>query len=377
VVRIRKLSFSELNVPLHEPFGIATGAQPTAENVLVRLELDDGTVGLGEAAPVPHISGETRSAVLSGLERLREECLGLDVQAFRRVCGVASEILQEVPSALAGFEIALFDAIARRQRLSLVDWFGGDCSELTLDLTITTGSVEQASHAAVRAAQDGFELLKVKVGGSDLDLDVRRLRAILRAAPKAQLVLDGNTAFDVKGALALLDGLGKERERIVLFEQPVARDDFEGLRQVEQESGVTVAADESLRGFEDFRAVLRTGGIGAINVKTAKLGLLRAWELLVAARTAGLNVMVGGMVETEISMTASACLAAGVGGVQFCDLDTPRFLASSPALGKVAPWGPKLDLSPIARGHGVLLTEGCCPPGGAAEEASATQGGDG
>jgi L-alanine-DL-glutamate epimerase-like enolase superfamily enzyme len=68
---------------------------------------------------------------------------------------------------------------------------------------------------------------------------------------------------------------------------------------------------------------------------------------------AGLQVMMGGMVETEVSMTASACLAAGAGGVRYVDLDTPLFLGERPLLGQVHPWGPQLDLSKIQLGHGV------------------------
>jgi L-alanine-DL-glutamate epimerase-like enolase superfamily enzyme len=196
-------------------------------------------------------------------------------------------------------------------------------------------------------------VLKVKIGGSTIDQDVDRLVSIAEAAPDAQIVLDGNTAFTPKEATLLIDSLGSLRSRVTLFEQPVERDDFEGLKEVEQNTGIPVAADESLRSEADFQRLLRVGGISAVNIKTAKLGLLQAWDLLVAARRAGLAVMVGGMVETELSMTASACLAAGVGGVAFVDLDTPLLLGPRPLAGGFVQKGPHLDLSQIQKGHGV------------------------
>lgn len=358
MIRMKALSFEPLNVPLHEPFGIATGAQHVAENVLVRIELDDGTIGLGESAPVQHISGESQDDALRVLGDVESILAGSDLADYRAICSRLDEALFEVPSARAGVEGALFDALARRSGVSLLSFFGGAEKSLEIDVTITTGTVEHARRGAARYQAAGFSTLKVKIGGRDLGEDVARLRAIGEAAPQVRLVLDGNTAFSVTTALELLDSLGPTRSQVVLFEQPTPASDLEGLREVEAKSGIPVAADESLRSRGDFRRILLAGGISVVNLKTAKLGVLAAWDLLVAARAAGLSIMMGGMVETEISMTTSACLAAGVGGVSFVDLDTPLFLGRRPTKGAIRPWGPRLDLSQIEEGHGVDLVEG-------------------
>lgn len=358
MIGIADLSFECLDVPLHEPFGIATGAQHRAENVLVRLELEDGTVGLGEAAPVPHISGESQDDVLGVLSEAQDALKGADLADYRKTCARLSEAVGSVPSALAGVEIALFDALSRRHGVSLRSFFGGAEKSLTIDVTITTGSVQQARSSATRFAKQGFSMLKVKIGATDWDEDVERLIAILRAAPEARLVLDGNTAFSPASAVELLNALGEQKSRIVLFEQPTQAADIDGLAEVERKSGIRVAADESLRSRADFERLVRAGGVSVVNLKTAKLGVLAAWDLLVAARAAGLGIMMGGMVETEISMTTSACLAAGAGGVEFVDLDTPLFLGDRPTKGEVDPWGPRLDLSLIRAGHGVVLERG-------------------
>lgn len=341
-------------MPLLEPFGIATGKHLSLANVLVRLELDDGTVGLGEAAPVPHISGETPAQVLSAEKLAQDVLLGEPrLDAYRKVSAALAEALTAVPSAIAGIEMALLDALARRAGLSLLDWFGRRETRLVTDITVTTGDLEHARRSATKAAAQGFRSLKVKIGGAPPGEDIERLRIIAEAAPEADLLLDGNTAFSVEGALELLRELGPVRERVRLFEQPVPREDYAGLAEVEAKSGIAVAADESLRSHEDLARILRTGGISVVNVKTAKLGVVAAHDVLVAALTAGLDVMVGGMVETELSMTTSACLAAGVGGVRYVDLDTPLFLGPRPLRGGFAQTGPSLDLADIQAGHGV------------------------
>lgn len=354
---IESLSFSPFTIPLSEPFGIATGAHIAAENVLVRLRLMSGASGLGEAAPVPHISGETRARVLARESEVRDALEGRDLRAFRGVSAVLGEVLADVPSARAAVEMAVLDALFRTYGLSFAHFFGGAETRLTTDITITTGSVEHAEYSAARARSLGFRELKVKIGGVDLDHDVRRLRAVAKAAPECEWILDGNTAFSATSALELLELLGAVRERIVLFEQPVAREDWDGLAEVARKGHVLVAADESLRSREDFQRIVRTPGIGAVNIKTAKLGVIGALDLLQAAQGAGLVVMVGGMVETEISMGVSACLAAGVGGVRFIDLDTPLFMGARPLSGGYAQEGPLMDVSVIRAGHGVSFDQ--------------------
>lgn len=356
-MKIESLSLSPLTVPLTEPFGIATGAHHAAENVAVRVKLEDGTEGLGEAAPVPHISGETREQVLQTAGELAALLRGQDVRQYRRLSAMVREPLAAVPSALAAVEMAILDALLRSWGASFLEFFGGRETELETDITITTGTVEQAERAAARALGLGFRELKIKVGGADLDHDVRRLRAIAAAAPPCTLVLDGNTAFSVASGLELLRALGPARDRVTLFEQPVPREDWDGLAELSLKGDVLVAADEGFRSAEDLGRIVKRPGIGAVNIKTAKLGVIGGFDLLRAAQSLGLVVMVGGMVETEISMGVSACLAAGVGGVRFVDLDTPLFMGQRPLRGGYAQEGPRIDLSPIRRGHGVTLQE--------------------
>ncbi len=356
-MKIESISLSPLTVPLTEPFGIATGAHHAAENVMVRVKLEDGMEGLGEAAPVPHISGERREQVLQTEGDLAELLRGQDVRKYRRLSAMVREPLAPVPSALAAVEMAILDALLRSLGSSFLDFFGGAEMELSTDITITTGTVQQAEGAAARAHGLGFRELKIKVGGADLDHDVRRVRAIAAAAPSCSLVLDGNTAFSVASGLELLRELGRARDRVTLFEQPVPREDWDGLGELSLKGDVLVAADEGFRSAEDLKRIVKTPGIGAVNIKTAKLGVIGSFDLLRAAQSLGLVVMVGGMVETEISMGVSACLAAGVGGVRFVDLDTPLFMGERPLRGGYAQEGPRIDLSPIRRGHGVTLQE--------------------
>lgn len=349
--------YSALDIELNEPFGIATGAQVVARNVLVEVHLADGTVGLGEAAPFEAVSGETQAKVLHALDEVAPSWVGRDARQFRPLSDGLWHACPEVPTAIAGLEIALFDALARSRGKSLLDWFGRAEETLHTDITIPTTSgldpVGAAVDAAYRASRDGFTTLKLKVGKDPLDVEIDRVLAVAKAAPATSLVLDANAGYSTPQALALLAALGDVRSRIVTFEQPVAREDWDGLIEVERAFGVPVCADESIRSLDDLRELARRGGPSGVNIKTAKFGFLKAWDIAVAAKALGRRLMIGGMVETELAMSASACLAAGLGGFEFVDLDTPLFMRQRPLTGGFAQRGPRLDVAAIDLGHGV------------------------
>jgi len=356
VLSIADVTAEALDIALTEPFGIATGAQISAQNVLVTLTLTDGTTGTGEAAPFPAVNGETQRAVLDALNAARSSFVGLDALRFRPAVGVAEHALRGTPSALAAFESALFDALCRRARISLWAFFGGAQAELVSDITIPTGSAEHARAAALRAVAAGFTTLKVKVGGVGFDQDRLRLAAIVAAAPQARLVLDANASLSAAEALALLDTLGHDKGQVALFEQPTGKLDLDGLRRVREHGGVPVAADESACSAADVLTLIAARAVDAINIKTMKCGLVEAMDMIAIARGAGLALMIGGMVESKLSMTVSACLAAGIGGFGYVDLDTPWFMKDAPLEGGWLEHGPTLRLDQIESGHGVRVS---------------------
>lgn len=345
------------NIALTEPFGIATGAQHEAANVLVTVVLDDGTVGLGEAAPFPAVNGETQSDALSAIARAASATRGADASRFRHLSAAIREATEASPSARAAIESAALDAVTRKGGMSLWRFFGGAEERLETDITIVTGDQEHAGRSAAVATERGFRTLKVKVGGGSLDLDVERILAIVAAAPSARLILDANGAFSAEEAIELVERVGAER--IALFEQPTGESDLEGMHTVRRRTRVLVAADESARSVEDVTRLAMERAADVVNVKITKTGLVEACDIIAAARGFSLDLMIGGMVETPLAMSVSACLSAGQGGFRFVDLDTPLFMKYLPTQGGYRQEGPLLDVSHIDRGHGVsVMTRG-------------------
>lgn len=345
-----------LRVPLHEPFAIAGGSSAELETVFVRLRLEDGTIGHGEASPLPAFNGESAAGSLTQTRNCARRWLGRDGTAWRsRLEELEHWLPRGGGAARAGLGMALLDAWTRRARLPLRSLFGGCESRVVSDVTVTLGDREHAFAAGLRIRRLGVRAVKIKVGLTPAD-DAARVLEVRRAHPAATLLLDANQGYDVSSSLALVRRLRVHGVAPALFEQPAPAGDIDGLLAFHRRSGVPVAADESLAGRADALTLARRGAAQVLNLKLMKMGLLEAWDCARIARAAGLELMVGGMVETPLAMGAAAHLAAGLGGVRFVDLDTPLWLAKSLTRGVGFGRGGVYELSAVRAGIGVIPT---------------------
>ena len=349
---IRTLSVEPLDIALHTPFGIAGGAQDIARNLLITVELANGMRGYGEAAPFPAFNGETQALAQAAVDAARSTIEGADAREWRWIAAALRKAIGPVGSAQCAIETAALDAWTRHAGIPLWAFFGGAGANLDTDMTITTGTVEQAAAAAQAILARGIRTIKIKIGGG-VALDLERVRAIHAAATDAPLILDGNVGYTADYALELMALLQQHSVPIALLEQPVPRADWDGLLQVARWARVPVAADESLSSAADALRIVREQAAQVLNIKLMKCGIAEALDIVAVARAAGLGLMIGGLVESTLAMTVSACFAAGQGGFSFVDLDTPLFMAEAPFDGGMVYQGGRIDLSGIRAGHGV------------------------
>jgi L-alanine-DL-glutamate epimerase-like enolase superfamily enzyme len=320
----------------------------------VRVILQDGSTGYGEAAPFEVITGETQASTLTALHGMIAAVTGRDAAGWRVLAADLRSLLPEAPAARCAVEQAVVDALARHLGLSLPAFFGGFPHELVTDITIPVGDVTHTVESAHHAGDAGFKTVKVKVGAADWELDVARVTAISRAVPEVSIIVDGNAGFSRAQAHRFLGGVTKASTAVILVEQPVAAPDIAGLTELEQEHGIPVCADESVRCPEDAIRVAESGGISSVNVKLMKCGVADALDIISIARSAGMTGMIGGMVETAVSMTFSAALAAASHPFfTYIDLDTPLLMPRRFVRGGMRYSGPVLRLPGHAMGTGI------------------------
>lgn len=353
--RIAGVALIPLNLRMRRLFVTALGHKRISRNLLVAVRLSDGTFGYGEASASLAWPDQTQEAMTRALRKFTPELLRADIRGWRRLCRRASESSGEYPTAVGALECALVDAYTRSRGIPLWRWFGGRKGFVVSDLTISAWAPEVAARAARQAARAGFDQLKIKVTGWDLEEDLRRVQAVRRAAPRALLFLDGNQGFTAETAIGFIRLLRRRKIPVRLFEQPVPRDDLEGLTKIEKEGKVPVAADESARSPDDARRLIRRKAVSVISVKLAKSGLLGALEIVRAARASNVKLMISCMAESAIGLSHSVALACGSGAFHYVDLDSCFLVASPSCRPGFLPRGPRLSIYPNRPGSGVEI----------------------
>jgi L-alanine-DL-glutamate epimerase-like enolase superfamily enzyme len=346
-----------LSVPLVEPFVIATGRVDATRSVEIEARVafrGQTAIGLGEAACLPPVTKEDQGDVLREVEGARSSVIHRAITYADLATSLAEAALG--PVARAGVETAILDAAARIAGVPLRTLLGGPVGAATtvLETDVTVPIADPAHMAALASGwfARGFRALKVKVG-KDVGADARALEAIGRAVPGARLRVDANAGYTAKEAIALARLCDRLGLTVECWEQPCAAEDLDGLAEVAAALAAPVVADESATNLDDVRTLIAGRCADGVNLKLVKCGgLLPALTMGRAARAGGLKLMVGGMVETRLGMTAAAHLACALGGADFVDLDTALLLAEDPYVGGYVAAGPRYTM-PDSPGLGV------------------------
>jgi L-alanine-DL-glutamate epimerase-like enolase superfamily enzyme len=181
--------------------------------------------------------------------------------------------------------------------------------------TAMTIGIDTPQTMAERAAACGHALIKLKLGGED---DLSRVRAVRKAVPDAQLIVDANEAWSADSLAAILPGLAEAG--IAMIEQPLPASADWALGAIDRL--VPVCADESCRTTVDLDRLVDLYDL--VNIKLDKTGgLTEALRLRDRARALGFGIMVGCMEATSLSMAPAMLVAQGCA---FVDLDGPLLI---------------------------------------------------
>jgi L-Ala-D/L-Glu epimerase len=322
-----ELTSEIVSVHTTHPFVISRGGASEWRTVTVRVRADDGSEGWGEAAP-SRFYGETPESVVAAVARFADALTGLDPWHLEDAEARMNAAMRFNGAAQGAVSAALHDLAAKRLGVPLWKLWGLDPSRAPRSsFTIAIAPDDATLAARVRDAAT-YPILKVKLGSTGgIVRDQQIIRVVREAAPQAVLRVDANAAWTAKSALymdAMLGELGVE-----FIEQPLPAHDIDGLRFVRARATLPVVADESCVVASDIPKLV--GAVDGINIKLAKCGGLReALRMVATARSHGLLVMCGCMIETSLGITAAAHLAPLL---DCADLDGAALLSDDPYVG--------------------------------------------
>ena len=332
VMKITDIKTKTLKAPLKNPFITSLRRVDALEDLVVIIECNDGTVGYGEGAPTPQITGETIGSIIATIAYIKPHIIGREIEDFDAIITLVHSLIIKNTTAKSALEIALYDLKAKYQKLPLYRMLGGTRTQFSTDITISMGDIDKMitdCHAAVAL---GYDTLKIKIGDNP-QKDVERVKAIHNTLDKSiKLRLDANQGWSAKQSVTLLHALEKEDIIAEFIEQPVAADDIEGLKYIKERVQTPLLADESIFSVKDARRLLEMQAIDYVNIKLAKTeGITNALALADLSKSFGVKCMIGCMLEGPISVAAGVHVASAKADIiTMLDLDAVSLLASHP-----------------------------------------------
>jgi len=318
IVRIEVFAF---NIPM-KPFIISLGTLYEAKNVLVKIFTDDGFVGWGEGSPFPMIVGETQESDLALAKDFSKLLLSKNALDISGCMKLLNDFVPNNPTVKSAFDMALYDIAAQHAGLPLYKFLGGKKKMLLTDHTVSIGSADEMSVAAVKLKERGVSILKLKVGSAKKPVeDIDRVKAVRNAIGKeTPLRLDANQGWSVNDAVEILNAL--ESDNIQFCEQPVRHYDYDGLQKVSGSVSIPVMADESCFYSYQAKYIADKKICPHINIKLAKSGgMLEAIAIAEITKSSGITCMLGGMIESRLALTANAHFACAYDHIIYYDLD--------------------------------------------------------
>jgi muconate cycloisomerase len=310
---IQRVDAIPVALPLKAPMKMAAETVATANNLLVRVEAADGTIGWGEAASAPTMTGDTQGGLMAAVrDHLAPLLAGRDARDWLKLRPALHRALTGNGGAHSAVELAILDLVGRASGLRLIDLVGRPRRHAVKPMWLLGNSTAEQDVAEAHAKQrEGFQFFKLKIGVKPLKQEIAIAHAVREALPNTPLCADANCGLTLAGAQSYID---KTRKVGLMFvEQPLAHDDIDGLKKLARAVKTPIGIDEGIHSLADIEAHARAGA-GGVSLKLIKLGgITAAIEAGRLCQRLGLSVNIAAKIaESSISSAAALHLACAV-----------------------------------------------------------------
>jgi L-alanine-DL-glutamate epimerase-like enolase superfamily enzyme len=329
------LKYKKSDLPFKHPFTISKGTKTHQPALLVELEFF-GIKGYGEAPAITYynISVEKMIADLESKKNFIEKFSFTEPDRYWHYL---HHLIPDNPFLVCALDMAAWDIYGKMKRKQLYQLWDLDISKNPLtDITIGIDSIE---NMVSKMKETPWPIYKIKLGTPD---DIHIIQE-LRKHTDAVFRIDANAAWTAEEALEKIK-IFKDLN-VEFIEQPLAKDDLEGMKFLYEHSPLPLIADESCVSEQDVLKCKKY--FHGINVKLTKCsGLTPALRMIKMAHSLGMKAMVGCMNESSIGTGAIAQLLPLL---DYVDMDGPLLLAEDEAKGV------KYDYGKIIYGDGYGL----------------------
>ena len=314
-----KVNYKTFNLPFKYPFTISKGTKTQQPTFIAELDFN-GIKGYGEAPAISYynIPVEKMITDLEARKMLVEKYALTDPERYWHYL---HHLFPQNPFLVCALDIAAWDIIGKLRQMPLYKYWDGDFKLAPLtDYTIGIDSIEKMVE---KLKEKPWPVYKIKLGTKE---DIKIIQA-LRKHTDAIFRVDANAGWQLEEAIEIIPVL--KELGVELVEQPLAKDDWAGMKILYEKSVLPLFADEACV-FENDVEKCKDHFHG-INIKLTKCsGITPARRMISKAKELNMKTMIGCMNETTVGSAAIAHLAPLV---DYIDMDGPLLLAADIATG--------------------------------------------
>lgn len=332
-LKIAGIEIYQAPIRLKKPFVISLGTMTHAQNLIVKITTNSGIIGFGECSPFMTINGESMETGFVVAHYLGKKLMGMNPLEINTCSNAMDSVIFGNSSIKSAFDMALYDIAAQHAEMPLYRFLGGKNDKILLtDYTISIGEKKEMAEDALLIKNRGFQYIKVKVGESK-EKDIERIKEIRKViGDEIPLRLDANQGWNTPDTIEILNAVADCN--IQFCEEPIARWNFMEMPEISKYSPIPVMADESCCNQHDAKRLIEIRACNLFNVKLGKSGgIFTALKIKELAEKAGINMQIGGFLESRLGFTASAHLALTSRNILYFDFDTPLMLTDDPVIG--------------------------------------------
>jgi len=314
-----KVNYWQYNLKFRHPFTISKGTKTHQPTFIVELE-NFGWKGYGEAPAISYYNIPVEKMV-EDLERKKSFVEKFAFTEPDRYWHYLHHLFPQNSFLVCALDIAAWDMFGKMKRKRLSEFWNNDVTKNPLtDYTI---GIDNTDKMLAKMKEKPWPIYKVKVGTAD---DIAIVRT-LRENTDAILRVDANAAWDLETALKLIPQL--KELGVEFVEQPLAKDNWDGMRTLYKESPLPLFADEACVFESDVEKC--KDHFHGVNIKLTKCsGITPALRMIKHARELNLKVMIGCMNESTLG---SAAVGQMLPLIDHVDMDGPLLLEEDLATG--------------------------------------------
>ena len=357
---IRRVDAIPVGLPLKKPVAMAGVTVSRALNILVRIEAADGTVGWGEAASAPTMTGDTLGGLVAAVrDHLAPLLIGEDAWMRGALCRKLKHALYGNTGAHSAIEVALLDLAGRSSGLPLSDLIGGAVRRAVAPMWLLGNATPEQDIAEAHAKRaEGFGFFKLKIGTKPVDAEIASTLALRQALGATMpLCADANCGLTFADARRYVEGT--RAAGLMFVEQPLAHDDLNALSRLDARLPGSHRRRRGHPFARRHRGACERCGAGGVSLKLIKLGgMSAAVEAAQHCARLGLAVNIAAKIaESSIASAAAIHLACAAPAVDWGVSLTHFYLAGDVAENAL-PIGDGAVALPARPGLGIDVDEG-------------------